>query len=110
MTRKTKMKGFGHINTSNVDSRSECITLTYSLKDVGTIDDAKNTIKKLDKLHHNNATCDISIADFGTKDEMLNIKYKIKACEGEGLARDIKSAIDLYLAKHGGQTTLDEGK
>ncbi len=105
---RKKTKGLGHINISNVDGRSECITLTYSLRNINNITAAKKIITELDKLHKESATTDVIISDFETDEEKFNLKYKIKACEGESYARDIKSKLDAYVAKKGGQTTLDE--
>jgi hypothetical protein len=107
---KTKtLRGYGHINVSNVNSEtSECITLTYAIAHVGTIANATKLKAELDNLHEQEAEATVEISKFGDKESDVSMKYKIKTCESEKLARDTKKTIDLHLKKKGGQTTLTE--
>ena len=38
----------------------------------------------------------------------IKMKYKIKTCDSEERARDLKEKVDTYVKRQGGQTTLDE--
>ena len=94
---------------SNVESpNKECITLTYSIKDVGSITKARELAYDLDQLHGEPSFCDLDIKNVFGKDASVNLSYKLKACEGEAEARTIKMKLDKFLRKKGGQTTLDE--
>jgi len=102
------MKANGHINTSNLLGKSECITLTYSIKDVGNPTKAKTLKTELDKISGEESVVNLEMANISTEDEQTDMKYKIKLCDSDKIARDIKLKLDKYLTKKGGQTTLDE--
>lgn len=107
---KTKtIRGYGHVNISNLNSEtSECITLTYAIAHLGTISNATKLKAELDDLHDETAEASLEISKFGDGDSDVSMKYKIKTCESEMLARELKKTIDLHLKKKGGQTTLTE--
>jgi len=44
------MEAQGTITISKVDSSDEQVNLTYSIKDVGTVDEAEKLKKKIDRL------------------------------------------------------------
>lgn len=104
------MKGYGHINISNVNSNmSECITLTYSIKDVGNQTKARKLKKELDDLTDADAgSASIAITSIDTEDEKCDMKYQLRTCDSEKKAREYKGVIDKFLSKKGGQTTLDD--
>lgn len=105
---KEQPRSGGHISISNVDGRAECVTLTYTIKNLANLKQIKQTIREMDELHEQTSITDVSIPDFDTEDEQFNLKYKIKACNDESLARSIKAKLDKYVGETGGQTTLDE--
>lgn len=104
-----KLRCGGSINTSNVNGGNQCITLTYAVKNVGRLLQAKQLIIEMDNLHDvEDATSTIEIHDFDSDKEMIDVKYKLKSCDGEAEAHIIKTKLDTFLKKKGGQTTLDE--
>lgn len=104
---KHKLKGFGHINISNPESLSECITLTYALKDMGSLANVEKQTKLMDALHGEDSIVSVEITNFGESDQKIDAKYKLKSCGDDELARDIKKRLDHHVKKIGGQTTLD---
>lgn len=103
------LKGYGHINVANVNSEtSECITLTYAIKHVGSVSKANQLKKELDDISGEESIASVEITNLGDKDEDVDMKYKVKTCDSEKRAREIKKDLDLYLKKKGGQTTLTE--
>jgi len=105
----SKLRAIGTISVSNVESpNKECITLTYSIKDVGSISKAKALRGELDNVTGDESSIGLEVKDAFTSDETWNMSYKIKLCEDEAVARKHKIALDKFLRKKGGQTTLDE--
>ncbi|MCK5600902.1 hypothetical protein KAR91_03475 [Candidatus Pacearchaeota archaeon] len=104
---KHKMKGFGHINISNPESLSECITLTYALKDMGSLSNVKKQAEAMDKLHDEDSLVSVEIDNYGDTDQKINAKYKVKSCGDDSIARNIKKKLDKFVKSLGGQTTLD---
>ena len=103
-----KLRTNGSISTSNVNGSNQCITLTYSIKNVGNLLQARKLVVELDDLHDEAETTAIAeITNFETDEEIIDIKYKVKSCEGEGTAHALKETLDKFLKKKGGQTTLD---
>lgn len=103
------LRGHGHINISNVDSqKSECVTMTYSVMNVKTIAQASTLKKAMDKKHSEDSVVILEITDLDGKEQAIKMKYKVKACGDEAKARAIKSKLDKFLQKQGGQTTLTE--
>lgn len=111
-TKKPKpkiLRGHGHINVSNVNSKnSECITLTYSIKHVGSLKNANELKDELDDLTGEDSNASVEITNLGDGEEQYDMKYKVKTCDNEARAREIKSDVDKHLKKKGGQTTLTE--
>ena len=109
MADKTILKGNGRINVSNVNAvNSECILLSYTIwnfKDQKQMTSIKNGIYD---LVQEEITFDMEIKDFTGDDEKVKLKVKIKSCKNEKKAHTIKSEIDQYIKKKGGQTTLDQ--
>jgi len=106
---KPKLRGHGHINVSNVNSpNSECITLTYSIKNVGSVTKASQLRKELDDITGEESKTQVEISNLGDQEETVDMKYKVKTCEHEARAREIKQDVDKFLMKKGGQTTLTE--
>jgi hypothetical protein len=102
----------GNISVSNVgSSKSECITLTYTLKEnLQSLDNITKVKKDMDALiDSEDSKVTVSISNYGDPDvEDYGMKYQVKSCGNEALARKYKSALDDYVQKQGGQTTLDE--
>lgn len=109
-TEKTPvLRGHGHINVSNVNSaQSECITFTYSAKNIKTLKEAAEIKKAFDDLSSQDGGYEVLIENYGTKEETISSKYKLKLCDSEQSARDVKKDLDQYIKKKGGQTTLTE--
>lgn len=110
-TQKTPvLMGHGHINVSNVNSaKSECITFTYSTKNIPSLEDAKKLKKAYDDISgESESGYEILIENAESKEQKISSKYKIKLCESEQDARDIKKELDGYVKRKGGQTTLTE--
>lgn len=110
-----KLRCGGSINTSNVNGGNQCITLTYAVKNVGVLLVAKKLITDMEDLVPNEyvedeggTTSTIEIHDVDTNKETIDVKIKVQSCLGEGEAHDIKTKLDTFLKKKGGQTTLDE--
>lgn len=98
----------GHINQSNVNHpNSECTTLTYSIKNIETLEKATELQEKLDDLHDEDAVVNLEISDYNYEGESISMKYKVKTCDNPADAAKIKLKLDQYLKKIGGQTTLD---
>ena len=95
--------------TSNVNSeKSECITLTYTVSNIGKISDVQKLNEELDALHDEDSVCDYEVRNFGSPDQEIKLKHKIKTCDSEANGHDIKEKLDQFIKKRGGQTTLDE--
>jgi len=105
----TKLKGNGHINVSNVNSvNSECILLTYTIwnfKDSKQITSMKNAIYD---MIDGDISFDLQVMDWTGEEERQKLKCKIKSCNKEKEAHKIKTQLDEFIRKKGGQTTLDE--
>ncbi len=114
MAKKLKeSKTNGAIAISNVgSSKAECITLTYSLKEnLKSLDNITKVRNEMDNLHSEESKVTVTISNFSDLEvEDYQMKYQIKACGNEKLARKIKSDLDEYVHKQGGQTTLDEAE
>lgn len=108
---KTKtIRGHGHMNISNVNSeKSQCITLTYSISNIGDMKEIPLLEKDIEKLTNEAVHFDLEVKDHTGGDQEIKLKAKVKACESEELGHDIKTKFDEYIKKKGGQTTLDEG-
>lgn len=105
----SKLRAIGTISVSNVESpNKECITLTYTIKNVGSISKAKALRGELDDVTGEESFVGLEVKDAFTSDETWNMSYKIKLCDDETTARNHKVALDKFLKKKGGQTTLDE--
>ena len=88
---------------------SECVTLTYSIKDVGNGTKARKLRAELDDLTDGvNGNASVAIVNIDTEEEKTDMKYQLRTCDNEGKAREYKGLIDKYLSKKGGQTTLDD--
>ena len=109
MADKTILRGNGHINVSNVNGvNSECITLTYTIwnfKDEKQVTSIKNA---LFDLIDQDVVFDLETKDLDGESEQYKLKIKIKSCHKEKQAHNLKTLIDEYIKKKGGQTTLDE--
>lgn len=104
----TELKSMGTISTSNVNNpNSECITLTYTITGLEKLAALARLGVELDELHNEQSTIDVEIKDYGGGDFALKMKYKIKTCQDEKLAHNIKANLDKFLKRRGGQTTLD---
>lgn len=113
MKKKQKTKtltSHGNLTTSNLNSSiSECITLTYDVYNAKTVLEAKQINDELKSLDSSTeSTTDIIIHNYGTKDESVQVKYKVKKCGSDEDARETKEKFDKYIKKKGGQTTLTE--
>lgn len=103
-----KLRTNGSISVSNVNGSNQCITLTYSIKNVGNLLQARKLVSELDDLHDEEGVdSSIEMTNFDTDEEIIDLKYKVKSCAGEGTAHDLKETLDKFLKKQGGQTTLD---
>lgn len=103
------VKGHGHINVSNVNSEnSQCITFTYSITGLKSMNALGTLVDELDKLHDEETTANVEIEDWGTDEEVIKLKYKTKTCGDEKAVHTLKKTLDKHLKKKGGQTTLDE--
>lgn len=103
-----KLRTNGTISVSNVNGENQCITLTYSIKNVGKILDARKLVTELDDLHdEEEISAIVEINEFDTSLEVIDLKYKIKNCAAEPEAHIIKEKFDRFVKKKGGQTTLD---
>lgn len=112
MTKKLRdSRTNGSIAISNVGSDiSECITLTYSMKQhLKSLENINKIISEMDALHDEESKVTVTTTNYGTEDEDYMLKYQVKSCGNEKAARKIKQDLDLYVQKQGGQTTLDEG-
>jgi len=110
-TQKTPvLMGHGHINVSNVNSeKSECITFTYSTKNIPSLEEARKLKKAYDDIAgEEQSGYEILIENAESKEQKISSKYKLKLCESESEARSIKKDLDQYVKKKGGQTTLTE--
>jgi hypothetical protein len=105
-----KLRASGSISVSNLNSKkSECITLTYSIKNVGSLANVKHLAKELDNTSGlDDGAVEVLITAFNTKAETIDMKYKVKNCEDTEDLRTVKEDLDKYLKLKGGQTTLDE--
>ncbi len=102
------IKAMGTISTSNVNNpNSECITLTYTISGVEDLEGVTKLQKQLDKCHNEDSRVDLEIKAFGEEMQGLKMKYKVKTCDSEETAHNIKADLDAFLKKKGGQTTLD---
>ena len=112
MVKKLKeSKTNGAIGISNVgSSKAECITLTYSLKEnLQSLENIMNVRNDMDAVHKEESKVTVTITNFSDPEvQDFQMKYQIKACNNEKLARTIKADLDDYVNKNGGQTTLDE--
>jgi len=103
-----KLRTNGSISVSNVNGENQCITLTYSIKNVGNLLQARKLVSELNDLHsEEGVNANVEIIDLDTDEEIIDLKYKVKSCAGEGTAHDLKETLDKFLKKKGGQTTLD---
>lgn len=109
MADKTKLKGNGHINVNNVNGiNSECITLTYTIWNFKDIKQVTSIQNGLYELIDQDVVFDLETKNRGGDSESHKLKVKIKSCHKEKQAHNIKTTIDEYVRKKGGQTTLDE--
>lgn len=105
----TKIKGHGNLTVSNVNSpNSECRTLTYTIFNIKKLEDVPAILKKCARAHDEEQSVDLQISGFGEKDPKITAKLKIKSCDDEELAHEVKKKLDACIRKIGGQTTLDE--
>ncbi len=107
---KTKnLKGNGHINVSNVNAmNSECITLTYTVWNFKNDRQVAEVRQAIYDLVDDQVTFGKETKDWTGDEEKVKLKVKIRSCKNEKKAHTIKSEIDQYIKKKGGQTTLDE--
>jgi hypothetical protein len=106
---KTKiLSGHGSMNTSNVNSNSECITLTYTVKNIRLQKDILNIEKELEELVDEDIIFDLEIKGHTSPEPEFVLKAKVKTCNNEERGHEIKEIFDKFLKKKGGQTTLDE--
>lgn len=107
--KETRITGHGNITVSNVGSeKSECITLTYTTFHVKTIENAEKLTADFKRKTAEDLTTDVTITNFGTKDQDVKTSHKFKTCGSEEQAREIKEKCDKHIQKLGGQTTLTE--
>lgn len=108
---KTKViTGHGNLTVSNVNSEvSECITLTYDVYHVPTVDEAKKIKKEFSRLAETDEVDTEAIFhNFDTRDQDIQLKFKVKKCGSEKEARNAKTRLDKFVKRQGGQTTLTE--
>lgn len=99
----------GTISCSNVNHpTAECTTLTYSIKDIGKLENAPKYAKKLDEASGEEGSIEIILHDYGTDNEQTDMKWKIKDCAKENQLHSIKKKLDVVVKTLGGQTTLDQ--
>lgn len=104
---KNQLRANGHINIPNVGAGSECITLTYTIRGLKSVKQLVGIAEQLDDLTSQEGIVNAEISDIGGESETIVGKYKIKACDNDKQAREIKKDCDKLLKKLGGQTTLD---
>jgi len=106
---KTKiLTGHGTLGVSNLNSESECITLTYTTFNIKSAKDVAALEEEFTNLVDDEMTFDLLITDHGTTEQAVKLKTKVKTCESEARGREIKETFDTFIKKKGGQTTLDE--
>lgn len=109
LTEKTKiLRGHGSLNTSNVNASSECITLTYTMKNIKKQSDIPTLEKEIGSLVDEDVDFDLEIKKHTSPEPEIILKAKVKTCENESRGHEVKETFDKYLKKKGGQTTLDE--
>ena len=103
------IKAMGTISTSNVNNpNSECITLTYTIQGLKNMKAIGILTGELDGLIGGEEShVDVEIKNLGEEYISYKMKYKVKTCDSEERAHDIKADLDKFLKKKGGQTTLD---
>ena len=108
---KTKtIRGHGHMNVSNVNSeKSECITLTYTISNIGNMKDIPVLEREIEDIVDQDIHFDLEVKDHNGGDQEIKLKAKVKACDSEDLGHEVKELLDKHIKKKGGQTTLDEG-
>jgi sRNA-binding carbon storage regulator CsrA len=108
---KTKnLRGRGSMSTSNVNSQSECITLTYAVKNIKAPKDIAILEKEISDLIEEEIIFDLEIKDHSSDQEEIVLKAKVKTCNDEARGHEIKEIFDKFIKKKGGQTTLDESR
>ena len=106
---KTKnLSGHGNLTTSNVNSKSECITLTYSVKNIKTQKDISSLEAEFRELVEEDVNFDLEIKNHTSSEPEIVLKAKVKTCDNEERGHEVKEIFDKFLKKKGGQTTLDE--
>lgn len=103
----TDLKANGHINIPNVNSTNECIGLTYTIRNVEDLKQIKNIQQRLDEVTKVESFVNFEVSKYGTDEEAIVMKYKVKACGSDKKARSLKATCDQLLQKLGGQTVLD---
>lgn len=105
----SKLRATGTLSLSNMGSESkQCRTLTYAVKDAGSLTKVKELRNEMDRITELDSTVEVTIKDFGTSDQEVDFKYKSKECASEPAALLVKKQLDKFLKKKDGQTTLDE--
>ena len=105
-----KIKGHGNLTTSNVNSNSECITLTYTVKNIKNQKDIPTLEAEFRELVEEDVQFDLEIKNHTSSEPEIVLKAKVKTCEDERRGHEVQKAFDKFLKKKGGQTTLDEEK
>lgn len=108
MADKTIINGSGHIAVSKVNSKSECVLLTYTIWNFKDEKQLKSIKSGIYDLVDEDISFDLRISDWLDDDEKFTLKAKVKSCHNEKKAHRIKMQIDQFIQKKGGQTTLDE--
>ncbi len=105
-----KIKGHGNLTTSNVNSNSECITLTYTVKNIKNQKDIPTLEAEFRELVEEDVNFDLEIKNHTSSEPEIVLKAKVKTCDNEERGHEVKKVFDKFLKKKGGQTTLDEEK
>lgn len=107
--KETRITGHGNLTVSNVGSEnSECITLTYTTFHVKTIENAEKLTADFKRKTGAELAADVTLTNFGTKEQDVKTSHKFKTCGSTEEAREIKEKCDKHIQKLGGQTTLTE--
>ena len=106
----SEIKGKGRINTKNVNSKNECIVLSYPLTGIRDNEQAKTLANKIIEIlpDDTDVKFSLSYSDWRGDSEKIALSVSIKACSSHKKAHVLKKEIDEYISRIGGQTTLDE--
>lgn len=108
--KNSNVKGTGRISISKVNSKDQCILLSYSISGISDTEQAKTICNKITDLIPDDAEIKFILQqnDWRGDSEKIVLSTSIKACSSEKKAHTFKKEIDAYIKKIGGQTTLDE--